>query len=180
MVKRLVVLAALSLAMPAQAQDAAVDPDHIAALLRGVGNSAEYFTEEATYRQILSESGGYKFLVELYDCNSGKACTTLEFFAGFPMDEPPTKEALDSYSGPREGARIYLDRSGHPSIQLPVELAGLTDAIFLDHLKNWEAIMTRFAGFLAGKPAAGEGAASETDAVTPTGAAEGPQVGNAT
>jgi hypothetical protein len=173
MVKRLVVLAALALAMPAQAQDAAVDPDHIAGLLRDAGNPAEYFTEEATYRQILSESGGYQFLVELYDCDSGKACTTLEFFAGFPVEEPPTKEALDGYSGLRDGARIYFDQSGHPSIQLPVELTGMTDAIFLDRLKNWEAMMAEFAGFLAGRPVAAEGSA-------PAGAASDPPAGNAT
>jgi hypothetical protein len=180
MVKRLVALAALALAMPAQAQDAAVDPDRIAALLRDAGNSAEYFTEEASYRQILSESGGYQFLVELYDCDAGKACTTLEFFAGFPMEEPPTEEALDGYSGLRDGARIYLDRSGHPSIQLPVELTSMTDAVFLDRLKTWEAMMAEFAGFLAGEPVAAEGSVAETGGAAAAGAAGGSRVGDAT
>ena len=156
MMKRLAALAALALAIPAQAQETTVDPDHILSLLKGAGYLAEYFSEESDYRQILSKSGDRQFLVELYDCQEGKACETLEFFAGFPMAEPPTKEALDAYAGPREGARIYIDRRGDPSIQLPVELPGkgLTDGEFIDRLKGWETMMTDFAGFLAEKPSA--------------------------
>jgi len=156
MMKRLAAVAALALALPAQAQEATVDPDHILSLLQDAGYPAEYFSEEADYRQILSKSGNHQFLVELYDCQEGKACGTLEFFAGFPMDEPPTELALEAYAGPRDGARIYIDRRGDPSIQLPVELpgSGLSDAEFVDRLKSWETMMTDFAGFLAEKPTA--------------------------
>jgi len=154
MMKRLGVVAAFGLAVSAQAQAATVDADHIVSVLRNAGYPAEYFSEEADYRQILSKSGDHQFLVELYDCQDGKACETLEFFAGFPMEEPPTEEVLDAYSGPRDGARIYIDRRGDPSIQLPVELSGesLTDAEFIDRLKSWEAMLEGFAGFLVEKP----------------------------
>jgi hypothetical protein len=96
------------------------------------------------------------------------------------MEEPPTEEALDGYSGLREGARIYLDRSGHPSIQLPVELDDMTDAIFHDRLKTWEAMMAEFAGFLAGRPVAAEGSVAETGGAAPASTAGGSQVGDAT
>lgn len=147
-------VAALALALPAKAQST-VDPDHIMTVLKDAGYPAEYFNDDADYRQILSKSGNYQFLVELYDCEQGKTCDTIEFFAGFPMETPPTKEALDGYSGPREGASISLDRRGEPRLVLPVDLPdeGLTDAEFLDKLKNWETIMAGFVGFLTAKPA---------------------------
>ena len=166
MMKRLSIFAALALAAPAQAQEATVDPDHILTVLEGSGYPAEYFTEEADYRQILiSKPGGHQFLVEVYDCEEGKACDTLEFFAGFTMEGPPTKEALDAYGGPREGAQIYLDRRGKPTIKREIHLPGegLTDAQFLVEVKNWEAMMTQFAGFLKGEPAPAAAAAAPAD-----------------
>lgn len=154
MMKRLALVAAFGIVIPAHAQGATVDPDHIVSVLRDAGYPAEYFSEEADYRQILSKSGNHQFLVELYDCENGTACETLEFFAGFPMEEPPTAEVLDAFPGPREGARISIDRRGDPSIQLPVELSGesLTDAEFIERLKSWETMLEAFVGFLVERP----------------------------
>jgi hypothetical protein len=184
MVKRFVMLAALALALPAQAQEAVLDPDHIVGLLKDAGYPAEYFSEEAEYRQILiSKPGSHQFLVELYDCEEGKTCDTLEFFAGFTMEQPPAKEALDAYPGPREGAQIYLDRRGKPTIKREIHLPaeGLTDAQFLDEVKTWESMMTQFSGFLTGKPPeAAPAAGAEATAAAAAGTAPVGEVADAT
>lgn len=165
MMKRLAVFAALALATPAQAQQATIDPDHIMALLKDAGYPAEPFNDDADYRQILSKSGDYNFLIEMYDCVDGKACQTLEFYSNFPMDEPPTKEKLDAYPGPREGARLSLDRRGEARVQQEVDFSGaggLTAAAFLDRLKAWEAVLAGIVAYLhdqpVGTPAATEAA----------------------
>lgn len=148
-------VAALALAIPAQAQST-VDPEHIMTVLKDAGYPAEYFNDDADYRQILSKSGSYQFLVEMYDCVDGKACQTLEFYSNFPMETALTKERLDAYAGPREGARISLDRRGDAVIKQELDLdgeGGLTDQQFLDLLKNWETMLTGFAGYLT-QPAA--------------------------
>ena len=143
--------AAIAIAIPAQAQDARVDPDHIMTVLKDAGYPAEYFNEDKDFRQILSKSGDYQFLVEMWDCVDGKACQTLEFFSNFPMEEKPTKERIDAYSGPREGARIWLDRRGEAVARHELDInvpGGLSDEQFIAHVKNWETMLTGFAEYL--------------------------------
>ena len=140
-------IAAMTIAVPAQAQDARVDPDHIMTLLKDAGYPAEYFNDDDDFRQILSKSGDYQFLVEMYDCVDGKACETIEFYSNFPLDEAPTKEKLDAYSGPREGARIALDRRGDAVITRELDInveGGLSDALFIEQVKSWETMLTGF------------------------------------
>ena len=167
MTKRVALLiAAMTIAIPAHAQDARVDPDHIMTLLKDAGYPAEYFNEDTDYRQILSKSGNYQFLVELYECTDSKACKTLEFYSNFPMETKLTKERIDAYSGPREGARISLDRRGDAVIKQELDIngeGGLTDAQFVERLKNWETMLTGFAQYLT-TPAEASAAASAADA----------------
>ena len=140
-------IAAMTIAVPAQAQDARVDPDHIMTLLKDAGYPAEYFNDDDDFRQILSKSGDYQFLVEMYDCVDGKACETIEFYSNFPLDVAPTKEKLDAYSGPREGARIALDRRGDAVITRELDInveGGLSDALFIEQVKSWETMLTGF------------------------------------
>jgi hypothetical protein len=161
MIKAIAVTAALALALPAHAQDATVDPDHIIQVLKDAGYSAEYFNEEMDYRQILSKSGTYNFLIEMYDCEDGKSCDTLEFYSNFPMDEAPTQAKLDAYSGPSDGARLSLDRRGEARVQQEFDLAGgaPTDEQFLNKLKTWETVLANVAAYLHDQPAPGAPAA---------------------
>jgi hypothetical protein len=164
-------IAAMAVAVPAQAQDARVDPDHIMSVLKDAGYSAEYINDDKAYRQILSKSSDYQFLVEMWDCVDGKECQTLEFYANFPLEEKPTKERLDAYSGPREGARIQLDRRGDAVIRQELDInapGGLSDEQFVAKVKNWETMLGGFARYLtspadapAPAPAAAAAPASE-------------------
>jgi len=167
MTKRVALLiAAMTIAIPAHAQEARVDPDHIITLLKDAGYPAEYFNDDTDYRQILSKSGDYQFLVEMYDCVDGKSCQTLEFYSNFPMENAPTKERLDAYAGPREGARISLDRRGDAVITQELDIngeGGLSDEQFVERVKNWETMLTGFAKYLV-TPAETSAAANAADA----------------
>lgn len=163
------VAAAMAFAVPAHAQST-VDPDHLITVLKDAGFPAEYFSEAADYRQILvSKPGNHQFLIELYDCETGKTCDTLEFFVGFPMENPPTKAVLDGYSGPRQGAEISLDRRGKPRMVLSIDVPdeGLTDALFLAQVQNWETMMNGFYGFLTGKPVPAEATPAAAEPAAP-------------
>jgi len=164
MIKRTAVLiAAIALAVPAHAQEARVDPEHIMTVLKDAGYPAEYFNRDKGFRQILSKSGNYQFLVEMWDCVDGTACQTLEFYANFPMEEKPTKERLDAYAGPREGARIVLDRRGDAVIKQELDInapGGLSDEQFISHVKTWETMLTGFAEYLTQAPSASAPAAA--------------------
>ena len=158
MLKRVALIAAaMAFAVPALAQDSpTVDPDHFITVLKDAGYPADNFSHEKDYRQILvSKPGSHQFLVEMYDCEDGKTCNSMEFFVTFPMDHPPTKEAIAAYTGPHEGATIDTDRRGAPRMVMDVFLPdeGLTDASFLEQLHTFETMMTGFNNFLAGKPA---------------------------
>jgi hypothetical protein len=159
-------LAAAALAVPAQAQEVSIDPDHISAVLKGAGYPAENYNDNPDYRQILSESGSFKFLVEMYDCTDGKACQTIGFYSNFPMETPPTKERLDAYSGPREGARLSLVRRGEARLDQELDLGdatGISDEEFLARLKTWETVLAGVKDYLA-RPADAPPAAASADA----------------
>lgn len=169
MIKRTALLiAAIAIAVPAHAQDARVEPEHILAVLKDAGYEAETINEDKGFRQILTKSGDYRFLVEMWDCVDGKSCQTLEFYANVPMVEKPTKERLDAYSGPREGARISIDRRGDPVLRQELDInapGGINDEQFIAHVKTWETMLDSFVTYLAQAPAApatGEAAAVQT------------------
>lgn len=150
-------IAAMAIAVPAHAQEARVDPEHIMTVLKDAGYPAEYFNEDDDFRQILSQAGNRQFLVEMWDCVDGKECQTLEFYANFPMEEKPTKERIDAYSGPREGVRIWLDRRGDAVIRQELDInapGGLSDEQFIAQLKSWETKLTGFAAYLTAPPGA--------------------------
>ena len=154
MMKRLAVVALLALATPAQAQEATIDPDHIVSVLKDAGYPAEYLNSGADFRQILTKVGQRQFLVELYDCTDRKACETMEFTAEFPMEEPPTNDAISAYSGPHEGARVALDRRGKPTMAMEIDIPdeGLSDTQFIAHMKSWETMIAAFLDFLTHPP----------------------------
>ena len=175
MAKRIAFLiAAMAIAAPAHGQDepeVKVDPEHIMTVLKDAGYPAEAYNQDKGYRQILSKTGDYQFLVEMYDCEDGKNCETLEFYSNFPMDDKPTKAQLDAYAGPREGTRIALDRRGEPTIRQELDLgdSGLTDEQFIDHVKTWETIIAGFTAYLR-QPAPAPAAAAAAPAPAPTAA----------
>jgi hypothetical protein len=189
MLKRVAFLiVASALATPAYAQStdaqATLDPDHIITVLKDAGYPAEYYqgSNASDYRQILSKSGNYQFLVELYECTDSKACQTLEFYSNFPMEEPPTKERLDAYSGPREGARISLNRQGVAVMKQEIAFSpeeGLPDEVFLERLKNWETMMAGFAAYLH-QPPGGSAADAAADAAEAAAAAPAGEPADAT
>jgi hypothetical protein len=155
-------IAAMAIAVPAHAQEARVDPEHIMTVLKDAGYPAEALNQDKGFRQVLTKSGDYRFLVEMWDCVDGKACQTLEFYANFPMEEQPTKERIDAYSGPREGTRIWLDRRGDAVIRQELDVnvpGGLSDEQFIAHIKDWETKLTGFATYLTQAPSASAAAA---------------------
>jgi hypothetical protein len=152
------IVAAMAIAVPAHAQEARVDPEHIMTVLKNAGYPAEYFNDsDGDYRQILSKSGNYQFLVEMWDCVDGKECQILEFYANFPRAEKPTKEWIEAYPGPREGVRIWLDRRGDAVIRQELDInapGGLSDEQIVAQLKTWETHLTGFATYLTQAPRA--------------------------
>ena len=165
-------IAAFAFAAPAQAQEARVDPAHIMTVMKDAGYPAEFFNDDDDYRQILSKSGDYQFLVEMYDCVDGAACETLEFYSNFPMEEKPTKEKLDAYGGPRDGASIALDRRGDVVVRQELDIdGGVADDRFVTHLKSWETLIADFVKYLTAPPGDSEPAAASAAAEAPEAAA---------
>jgi hypothetical protein len=161
-------LAAAAFATSAQAQEISIDPDHITAVLKQAGYPAENFNDDADYRQILTKSGNYQFLVEMSDCQNGTACQTIGFYSNFPMDTPPTKEKLDAYGGPLEGTRLSLDRRGAARLDQDLDMGenGISDEDFISHLKTFETVLAGVKAYLAGQPAPAPVAAAQPAAAS--------------
>jgi hypothetical protein len=168
-------IAAMALAVPAHAQEVRVDPEHILTVLKDAGYEAETINEDKGFRQILTKAGDYRFLVEMWDCVDGKSCQTLEFYANVPMEDKPTKERLDAYSGPREGARISIDRRGDAVIRQELDInapGGINDEQFVAHVKTWETVLDRFVTYLSEAPVTSATVEAAAEAAAPAAGVE--------
>ena len=141
-------MSALS-AAPLAAKNITADVDQIAELLRKEGFQAKV-QGESDARHIKTGMAGYDFLILPFDCDSeGGNCKSVQFYAAFTAENKPTLEEMNSYAAENRFGRIYLDVDRDPVIEMDIDLeaGGMSEALFMDNLAYWEAIMVSFAEF---------------------------------
>tara|TARA_B100001179_G_scaffold231731_1_gene222423 strand:- start:3197 stop:3679 length:483 start_codon:yes stop_codon:yes gene_type:complete len=144
-------LAAASLfaATPTLAKNVTADLDQIAEVLRDNGYQAK-LEGEGNDRSIKTGMGGYTFVILPYGCDEdGADCKSVQFYSAFAPEKSPTLEEMNSYASANRFGRIYLDYEGDPAIEMDIDLeaGGISEALFMDNLAYWEAVMVNFAEF---------------------------------
>lgn len=139
-------------AMPAQARNVVAEVEQIVALLKKNGKVAETkATEGETYVRV--SGNGYTYSIFTFGCDDkGRACKSVQFFAAFNPKVSPTLEAMNEYARDNRWGRIYLDKEGDPAIEFDVDLeqGGMSEALFLDNVAYWEAIIDKYGDFVFG------------------------------
>jgi Putative bacterial sensory transduction regulator len=139
-------------ANPALARNVIADIDQIAALLKTNGETVEVKSiKDSPYIRITGE--GYDYSIFTYGCDDDdRNCKSVQFYAAFNPKVNPTLEAMNSYARDNRWGRIYLDKDGDPAIEFDVDLeqGGMSEALFLDNVAYWEAIIDKYGDFVFG------------------------------
>lgn len=149
----LIMAVAASLATPSAAANVIADVDQVAAALKRGGYTVE-IKETKDGRFIRSTRGkeNYEFSVFFYGCdaNTTRNCKSVQLYAGFSPKTKPTLEALNAYASDNRWGRIYRDDDGDPVVEMDIDLekGGMSEALFLDNLEYFEAVMDRFGEFV--------------------------------
>jgi hypothetical protein len=140
-------VAVLNLASPVLAQVRG-DPDVVAGLMTGAGMKVTHTTSAEGAPMLESSVDGVDFVVYFYECMP--ICASMQFSAGFDLDETMPMEMANLWNRDRRFGRVYLDRTGDPYIEMDIGLAG--DGIgrdnFLDALATWRIVLKEFRDFI--------------------------------
>lgn len=130
-----------------------IDPNGLAAALRGADLAAEVKTE-GRQTVVLGRAGAIPFQAFLGACNpAGEACTDIELYAGFTGGPRIPLERINGWNNRTRFARAFLVQSGEPALQMDISLEGGLSAESLKlHLETWGAALETYAAFVASRP----------------------------
>jgi hypothetical protein len=138
---------------PAEARNVTADIAQINELMKRDGYTVEVKTEGGESHLTASRGkDSYSFEVFFYGCDEKtmKNCKSVQFGCGFTPKTKPTLAAMNDYARDNRWGRIYLDKEGDPIIEMDVDLekGGMSEALFLDNLEYFEAVVDRFGEFV--------------------------------
>jgi len=139
-------LGALGLATAAPAQTVrGQDPATVAAALQTHGLRAKTSTDKVGDPMISSASGGTTFEVLFYNCTDNRECATVQFHAGYDVDDV-SLETINAWNASQRFGRAYLDKEGDPILEMDVDLddGGMSQLLFIDNLEFWETLLPKF------------------------------------
>ena len=141
-----------ALAAPVSAANIVADVDQVAAAMTRGGYSVEIKqTKDGRFIRSTRGKENYEFSVFFYGCdaNTTRNCKSVQLYAGFSPKTKPTLEALNAYASENRWGRVYRDDEGDPVVEMDIDLekGGMSEALFLDHLEYFDAVMDRFGEF---------------------------------
>ena len=142
-----IALAALLQAPSAGAQVIG-DPEAIRLLILDAGLSASLGTDPEGDPIIKSRIDDTTFSVYFYQCE--RICASMQFSAGFDLDQPMPVDRVNQWNRDRRFGRVYLDETGDPFVEMDIGLAG--DGIgrqnFNEALETWRLVLSEFRDFM--------------------------------
>jgi hypothetical protein len=140
-------------AAPAAAANIIADVDQVAAALKRGGYTVEIKqTKDGRFIRSTRGKENYEFSVFFYGCdaNTTNNCKSVQLYAGFSPKTKPTLEALNEYASENRWGRVYRDDEGDPVVEMDIDLekGGMSEALFLDNLEYFEAVMERFGEYV--------------------------------
>ena len=149
----LIAMAAALLPVPVAAQMvSAKDPKAVAAFMQGKGYKAE-LVEQESGPHIRSAGGGIKFTIFFMNCEAGKNCSTVQFYAGFnDMGEVPLAR-INEWNKTHRFGRAYIDDENDPVIEMDVDLdfKGIPAENFNEYLDVFTSLAPSYREFVSKK-----------------------------
>jgi hypothetical protein len=137
--------AALLFAQPALAQERIVDistPDAVAKLLQEEGYKAQVKKNQAGEPYVESAANGSPFTVEFYGCETGKGCSSIQFYAWYKKKPGYTADLANRWNADKRFIKAAIDKDGDLATYMDVTTLGkTTHGNFADTI-DWWSVMT--------------------------------------
>ena len=141
-------------ATSATAEPVTADLNVLAQVLRAKGHKVEIKTVDKEDYLRVEDPDVYGYDIFLYGCDDKrKNCHSIQFFASFSPAKKSALTAMNQYSKDYRYGHVYLDSDGDPNIawDLYLSASGMNDAVFVENLELWQAMMKNFGEFVFGK-----------------------------
>ena len=121
--------------------------EEMEAILKEAGYRYEQVKKDAEVFFLL-RMGGLKAGLFLMDCKEGR-CGSLQLFAGFNMEKPPTLERINAWNREHRFSRAYLDADGDPALEADLDLSGgVAEGAIRAFLDLFEESLRAFAAWI--------------------------------
>lgn len=128
-------------------------PDEIRTLMQDMGYTATLDHSDPDDIMIEGEVSETSFFVLFYGCAEGTACTSLQFVAGYDLEDGLDPTRANDWNRTMRFAMVYLDDEGDPYLSMDVNVAeaGVTQSNFADTLDLWSALIEEFEAHIDGE-----------------------------
>ncbi len=111
-----------------------------------MGYRAELTTDDQGDPKIKSSASGSNFSIFFYGCNDGSDCTSIQFSAGFDMDNGTTLTVANEWNAHKRYGQVYLDEENDPFLEMDVNLdgGGVSEETFRDTVGIWDKMLAEF------------------------------------
>ena len=142
----LILLPAAVLGQSTSALVKASDPASLVSEMQRLGYRAELTTDNTGDPKINSATAGTEFEVFFYGCTLGKACTSIQFVAGFDTADGLDLSVANGWNREKRFGKVYLDDERDPFIEMDVTVDnGISADVFAATLRNWDNTLSGFA-----------------------------------
>jgi hypothetical protein len=132
-------------AADAQTLVTAENPGALVSIIQALGFQARLENDNVGDPLIRSSSGGVDFSIYFYGCSKNKRCQSLQFIAGYDLDDGTTLEVLDQWNEDKRFASAYLDHEDDPFLQLDLNTeGGITQENFEKTFELWQSLKGEF------------------------------------
>jgi hypothetical protein len=131
----------------AQGVRTSITPGEVEALLKSGSYRYERLEDKGQvyFRLRLA---GLRAALYLLDCQEGR-CESLQLYAGFSMEKPPTLERINAWNREHRFSRAYLDADGDPALEADLDLSGgVAEGAIRAFLDLFEESLRAFAAWI--------------------------------
>jgi len=131
----------------AQGVRTSITPGEVEALLKS-GSYRYERVEDKGQVYFRLRLAGLRAALYLLDCQEGR-CESLQLYAGFSMEKPPTLERINAWNREKRFSQAYLDEDGDPALESELDLeGGVTRQAIISFLETFEVSLSRFATWI--------------------------------
>lgn len=137
---------ALGLGFGAAQAQVVGDIDVIANFMTDYGLPVEKTKDSDGDPKIESRIEGTNFSVYFYGCDVGQPCNSMQFSAGFNLNDPLSMDTVNDWNRGKRFGKVYIDEDGDPFIEYDINLDfdGVGAKNFDDTIDLWRVILGQF------------------------------------
>nr|WP_246359806.1 YbjN domain-containing protein [Stakelama sediminis] len=122
------------------------DPIVIANIVRGEGYKVQAGKQQDGAPFLQSDMQGLPFTIFMNNCIAGKACRTIQFYAGFSVSTPRSLELINRWNQTKRFAKAYIDDQDDPRLEMDLNLAdgGIARDNFIADFQLWVRLLAQF------------------------------------